>query len=248
MISVTVISKNESRNIKDCLESVNWASEVIVIDQFSTDGTADMARSSGAKVFQEQWQGFARQKNIAVAKAEGPWILSLDADERVTPLLRQEIEEVIRQKNACKGYYIARKNFFRKRWIRHGGWYPDYTLRLFRKDAGCFEERTVHEKVVIEGPAGYLRNPMAHYTYISVADYLKRLERYSRLAALEISDRKSWTRWHTLTLRPIFTFMSMYLLRLGILDGTPGLFLAVSYAYYTFLKYYRFYEKDFDEE
>lgn len=247
-ISVTIISKNEALNIKDCLESVNWASEVIVTDQFSTDGTADIARSLGAKVFQEEWHGFAKQKNIAIAKAQGPWILSLDADERVTPLLRQEIEQVISQENACKGYYIARKNFFCKQWIRHGGWYPDYNLRLFRKDAGCFEERAVHEKVVIKGTAGYLIHPMEHYTYISVSDYLKKLERYSRLAALEISERKSWTRWHTLTLRPLFTFMSMYLLRLGILDGTPGLFLAVSYAYYTFLKYYRFYEKDFDEE
>lgn len=248
MISVTVISKNEADNIKNCLESVNWASEVIVIDQFSTDGTADIARSLGAKVFQEHWQGFAGQKNMAIAEARGPWILSLDADERITPLLRQEIEEVISRGNDYKGYYIPRKNFFCKQWIRYGGWYPDYNLRLFRKDSGSFEERAVHEKVVIQGNAAYLRYPMEHYTYGSVSDYLKKLEKYSRLAALEISERKSWTRWHTLILRPIFTFISMYMLRLGILDGAPGLFLAVSYSYYTFLKYYRFYEKDFDEE
>ena len=243
-ISVTIISKNEAHNIRDCLESVLWADEIILVDQFSTDGTAEIAREFGAKVFQEPWLGFARQKNFALSKAEGSWILSLDADERATPLLRQEIEETINLKEACNGYYIGRKNFFCNQWIRHGGWHPDYNLRLFRKNAGHFQERAVHEKVVVDGDTGYLSHPIEHYTYISVADYLKRLERYSRLAASEISGRKRWTRWHTLILRPLFTFVNMYLLRRGILDGTPGLFLAVSYAYYTFLKYYRFYEED----
>jgi len=245
-ISVTIISANEAHNIKDCLESVRWADEIVLVDHFSTDGTAEIAKDFGARVFQEPWRGFAVQKNSAIDKAEGLWILSLDADERVTPPLRQEIEETIHRENACNGYYIDRKNFFCNQWIRHGGWYPDRNLRLFRKNAGCFQERAVHEKILVEGETGYLRHPMEHYTYTSVADYLERLERYSRLAALEISDRKRWTRWHTLTLRPLFTFVNMYLLRRGILDGTAGLFLAVSYAYYTFLKYYRFYEEELD--
>ncbi|MDM8550370.1 glycosyltransferase family 2 protein [Desulfobacterales bacterium HSG2] len=245
-ISVTIISANEAHNIKDCLESVRWADEIVLVDHFSTDGTAKIAKDFGVRVFQEPWRGFAVQKNSAIDKAEGLWILSLDADERVTPPLRQEIEETIHRKSAYNGYYIGRKNFFCNQWIRHGGWYPDRNLRLFRKNAGCFQERAVHERVLVEGETGYLRHPMEHYTYTSVADYLKRLERYSRLAALEISDRKRWTRWHTLTLRPLFTFVNMYLLRRGILDGTAGLFLAVSYAYYTFLKYYRFYEEKLD--
>jgi glycosyltransferase involved in cell wall biosynthesis len=247
-ISVIVITHNEEKNIGQCLESVRWADEIVLVDSFSTDRTVDIASEIGAVVFQEKWKGYARQKNSALEKASGTWILSLDADERVTPELRHEILEIlsgkITGKNAIKGYHISRKNFFRGRWVRYGGWYPDYTLRLFLKSKGSFRQRQVHESVEIEGKTGYLKNPIEHYTYMSVADYLKRLEVYSRLASLEISPRKKWTRWHTLTFRPVFTAFKMYVLRKGLLDGTTGLFLAFSYAYYTFLKYYRYYEGD----
>lgn len=244
MLSVTIITKNEAGNIEDCLRSVAWAQEIVVVDQFSTDGTADMAKRLGARVYQEPWKGFARQKNSAVEKTTGDWILSLDADERIPGPLKEEIEETIDRKDAFHAYFIARKNFFSGQWIRHGGWYPDYCLRLFKKASGRFEERAVHEKVLIEGPTGYLRNPLEHFTYRSVADYLIRMERYSRLAALEIPEAKRPSLWSALTLRPTFTFLNMYLLRAGFLDGKKGLFLAVSYAYYTFLKYYRSSEKD----
>jgi glycosyltransferase involved in cell wall biosynthesis len=248
MLSVTVITKNEAKNIEDCLRSVAWAQEIIVVDQYSTDGTADMAKGLGARVYQEPWKGFAGQKNSAVEKATGDWILSLDADERITASLREEIGEIIRRTDAFNGYFIARRNFFSGQWIRRGGWHPDYCLRLFKKTSGRFEERAVHEKVVVSGPTGYLKNPLEHYTYRSVAEYLIRMERYSRLAALEIADGKRPLLWSALTLRPAFTFLNMYLLRGGFLDGKKGLFLAASYAYYTFLKYYRFSEKDADPE
>ena len=244
MISVTVITKNEARNIEDCLRSVAWAQEIVVVDQFSSDGTAEMARSLGARVYQESWKGFARQKNSAVEKTTGDWILSLDADERIPGPLKEEIEETIGRKDAFHGYFIPRKNFFAGQWIRHGGWYPDYCLRLFKKGSGRFEERAVHERILVKERTGYLRNPLEHYTYRSVADYLIRLERYSRLAALEIPEGKRPLLWQALTLRPAFTFLNMYLLRGGFLDGEKGLFLAASYAYYTFLKYYRFSERD----
>ncbi len=244
MLSVTVITKNEAVNIEDCLRSVGWAQEIVVVDQYSTDGTADMAKGLGARVYQESWKGFARQKNSALDKATGDWILSLDADERIPVPLKEEIEETIGRKDAFHGYSIARKNYFSGQWIRHGGWSPDYCLRLFKKETGRFEERAVHEKVLVEGPTGYLKNPLEHYTYRSVADYLIRMERYSRLAALELQEAKRPPLWSALTLRPAFTFLNMYLLRGGFLDGKKGLFLAASYAYYTFLKYYRFSEKD----
>jgi glycosyltransferase involved in cell wall biosynthesis len=244
MLSVAVITRNEAANIEACLRSVAWAQEIVVVDEFSSDGTADIAKGLGAKVYRESWKGFAGQKNSAVEKTRGDWILSLDADERVTLPLKEEILETMGRKDACNGYFIGRKNFFEGRWVRHGGWYPDYCLRLFRKGTGCFEERSVHEKVLVNGSTGYLRNPMEHYTYRSVADYLIRMERYSRLAALEIPESKRPPLWSALTLRPAFTFLNMYLLRGGFLDGEKGLFLAASYAYYTFLKYYRFSEKD----
>jgi glycosyltransferase involved in cell wall biosynthesis len=245
-VSVTIISKNEAQNITECLRSVEWASEIVVVDQFSEDETVEIAQRFGAKVFQETWHGFAEQKNLAIDKAIGPWILSLDADERVTPALRQEIEDTLRRENKYSGYYISRKNFFCGRWIRHGGWYPDYTLRLFRKRDGHYEQRAVHEKIVVHGKVGYFKHPLEHFTYRSIPDFLVRLERYSRLSAQELSVKKGW--WSmssSLCLRPLFKFINMYLLRGGILDGPAGLFLAVSYAYYTFLKYYRSFEDKF---
>ena len=245
-VSVTIISKNEAQNIEECLHSVGWASEIVVVDHFSEDSTAEIAQRFGAKVFQEPWRGFARQKNLAIDKARGPWILSLDADERVTPSLREEIKEKLSQENEYSGYYIARKNFFCGHWIRHGGWYPDYTLKLFRKSEGHFQDRAVHEKVVVNGNVGYLEYPLEHFTYRSVSDFLARLDTYSRLAAQELRVKSRWSISYTLCLRPLFTFISMYLLRGGIRDGAAGFFLAVSYAYYTFLKYYRFYQDHFD--
>jgi glycosyltransferase involved in cell wall biosynthesis len=245
-VSVTIISKNEAHNIEECIASVGWASEIILVDQFSKDGTAEIARQFGAKVFQEPWHGFAKQKNSAIDKARGPWILSLDADERVTLSLRGEIEEKLRQTDECSGYYIARKNYFCGQWIRHGGWYPDFTLKLFRKNRGYFQDRAVHEKVIVNGKVGYLEHPLEHFTYRSVSDFLTRLDHYSRLAAQELTTKSKWSTSYTLCLRPIFTFINMYLLRAGIRDGAPGLFLAVSYAYYTFLKYYRSYKDHYD--
>lgn len=245
-LSVTLITRNEAANLEACLLSVQGASEIIVVDEFSTDGTAEIARGLGAKVFQEEWKGFAGQKNSAIEKARGPWVLSLDADERVTTPLWNEILAVLKQKRGLwSGYCIKRKNFFCGQWIRHSGWYPDYNLRLFRKDAGRFEERPVHEKVVVEGPVGYLEHPVEHHTYRSVADYLARMERYSRLAAREMAERgRGVPGFHVLVGRPLFTFFKMYALKGGILDGKAGFFLAVSYAYYTFLKYYRLHETD----
>ena len=247
MLSVTVITKNEARNIEDCLRSVAWAQEIVVVDQFSSDGTADMAKGLGARVYQEPWKGFARQKNSALEKTTGDWILSLDADERITDSLREEIQKAITSESPFSGYCIPRKNFFCGRWIRHGGWYPDYNLRLFKKGTGRFEERAVHEKVVADGRIGYFKNPMEHYTDASVSDYLQKMDRYSKLAAREITGKARWSRWHNLTLRPIFELLNTYVLRGGFLDGARGFFLAVSSAYSNFLKYYRYYENDFGD-
>lgn len=238
-LSVTIITRNESGNIVDCLQSVRWASEVVVVDQFSADGTAEKARSLGATVFQEPWHGFSGQKNLAIEKARGPWILSLDADERVTAALRLEIEAILEADGPEDGYQVARRNHFCGRWIRHGGWYPDYSLRLFRKGAGRFAERAVHERVVLEGKTSRLKHPLDHYTYRSVADYLNRMERYSRLAAGEVVSGGRRPGWTAMLFRPLYTFLKMYAWKRGFLDGREGFFLAASYAYYTFLKYYR---------
>jgi len=244
-ISVAVITKNEEQNIRDCLESVRWADEVVVVDSGSTDGTLEICRKFQARVYMEEWKGFSRQKNSAVEKARNEWVLSLDADERVTPELQGEIGATLGKDPSYEGYFIARKNFFRNRWIKHCGWYPDYNLRLFRKDRGRFRERAVHERVELKGKVGYLKNPLEHKTYQSVSDFLERMDRYSTLAAREMYREGRRYHFFDAFFRPPFTFLQMYLIRAGFLEGYLGFLLSVLYSFYTFAKYSKL--KEFQE-
>ena len=236
-VSVAIITKEEEKNIRACLESVQWADEIIVIDAGSQDKTQQICAEYGAKVFVEEWQGFGRQKNKAIEKTKNEWVLNLDADERVTPELAAEIAETLDGKLELDGFYIPRKNFFGSRWIRHGGWYPDYNLRLFRKSKGRFQERQVHEKVILEGKVGYLKNPLEHRTYNSIKEFLQRQELYSDLAAQEMLNEGKKYRFYDILFRPSWTFLQMYILRAGFLDGYYGFLLARLYSYYTFVKY-----------
>lgn len=240
-VSVGIITKDEERNIEDALRSVAGAGEIIIVDSFSKDKTIEICRKYTDKIYQHEWEGYSRQKQKTVDYSKGPWVLILDADERLTPELRNEIEQTIKGTD-CNGFYISRKNYFLGRWIRHSGWWPDYTLRLFRKDKASFEEREVHEKVVLEGKAGYLKNPMEHYTYRSISDFIKKMENYSTLASIEIRQRSGRAGLYSVTVRPLATFIKMFFLRLGFLDGAHGLILAVLYSYYTFLKYAKTWE------
>lgn len=240
-VSVVIITKNEEHNIEDALKSVADAIEVVVVDSFSSDKTVEICRKYTDKIFQHQWEGFARQKQKAVDHAGGEWILILDADERVTPELKTEIINAITN-SGCNGYYIPRENYFIGKWIRHGGWWPDHTLRLFKKNKGHFEIREVHEKVTVEGKTAYLRNPLKHYTYRSISDFAVRADNYSTLAAREIKKYSGNTGFFSITIKPLATFIKMYFLRQGFLDGTHGFILAFLYSYYTFLKYVKAWE------
>ncbi|MBI5047352.1 MAG: glycosyltransferase family 2 protein [Deltaproteobacteria bacterium] len=235
-ISVTIITLNEESNIRACLESVKWADEILVSDSGSIDRTVEICKEYGAKVFSDTWFGFGRQKNLIAGKAKNNWVLNIDADERVTPDLRVEIEMAL-SKDGYEGYYIPRKNFFGEKWIRHCGWYPDYNLRLYRKDKGSFNERSVHEAVRIDGNLGYLKNPLEHYTYRDVSDYLKRMDRYSTLAAEEMFKNGGNTSLLNLVFRPCFTFFKMFVLQKGFLEGYSGIILSGLYSTYTFSKY-----------
>ncbi|OGW27727.1 MAG: glycosyl transferase [Nitrospirae bacterium GWC2_42_7] len=240
-VSVGIITKDEERNIEDALKSVAGANEIIIVDSFSKDRTVEICRKYTDKIYQHEWDGYSRQKQKTVDYSKSPWVLILDADERLTPELRNEMEQTIKETD-CNGFYIPRKNYFLGRWIRHSGWWPDYTLRLFRKDKASFEEREVHEKVVLEGKAGYLKNPMEHYTYRSISDFIKKMENYSNLASIEIRRRSGRAGLYSVTVRPLATFIKMFFLRLGFLDGAHGLILAALYSYYTFLKYAKTWE------
>lgn len=241
--SVVIVTKNEEMNIKDALDSAKDSAEIIVLDSYSTDRTVEICRRYTDKVFQREWQGYSRQKQAAVNMAAGPWILILDADERLTSELRKEIADAVNE-NKYDGFYIPRKNFFIGKWIKHSGWWPDYTLRLFKKDAGSLEEREVHEKVIVKGSVSHLKNPLEHYTYDSISDYLRKMGNYSTLAAKELKKNGVTPNPLDLIFRPFFTFIKMFFLRLGFMDGMHGLILAVLYSYYTFLKYAKTWEKE----
>jgi glycosyltransferase involved in cell wall biosynthesis len=240
-VSVVIVTENEEKNIGDALKSVKDFEDIVVVDSFSEDRTVEICKKYTYRVYQHKWQGYAKQKQMAVDYAEKPWVLILDADERVTQRLKSEIMEEI--KNASfSGFYIPRKNFFLDKWIRHGGWWPDYTLRLFLKDMAFIKDRKVHEKVVVKGKVGYLKNPLEHYTYRTVSDYIKKIDRYSTLSAEELREKGVNPGMITMVVHPVSTFFKMFFLRGGFMDGIHGLILAILYSYYTFLKYLKLWE------
>ena len=242
-LSVAIITLDEETNIGPCLESVKWADEVVVCDSGSRDRTMEIAAGYGARTFQDDWLGFAAHKNLAVSRCSQPWILVLDADERVPPPLREEIEGILRSDPAGDGYSLGRKNFFLGAWIRHGGWSPDRSVRLFRRGQGRFRPRAVHEVVEVSGRIDALQHPLEHYTYALISDFLRRMERYAALAAGELFATGHRCGVVDLTLRPAWTFLRMYLVRRGFLDGWRGLLLAGLYASYTFAKYAQLWER-----
>lgn len=237
-LSVIVITHNEADNIGRCLESVKWADEIIVVDSFSTDSTVEIARKYTDRVFQIQWEGYGGQKNYAVSKAAHQWILSLDADEKATLGLSQEIMALFQSgEPSLAAYEIPRKAFFGDTWVRHGGWYPDYVVRLFRKDEAKFNERLVHEAVQVSQPTGRLQHCIEHYTYRSVSDFVQRADRYSTLSAEEYYQEGRQVGWMETVFRGLFTFIQMFFVKRGFWDGSLGFQLAILYSYYTVLKY-----------
>jgi len=210
-----------------------------VLDSFSTDRTPQICGSYDVQFHQEQWRGFSAQKQRAVGLASNDWVVVLDSDERFTEELAEEVRSLMGRGPDRDGYHCARRNHFGGRLIRHGGWYPDYSVRLFNRTKAGFTERPVHEAVEVRGTTGYLENPMLHYTYNGVSDYLKRMERYSLLAAEEMLQKGRRTSVSDLLFRPPFTFLKMFVLKQGFRDGYYGLLLAVLYSFYTFTKYAR---------
>jgi glycosyltransferase involved in cell wall biosynthesis len=235
-VSVAIITKNEEVNIRDALESVKEFEDIVIVDAFSEDRTTDLCKEFSCRVYQQEWQGYARQKQIAVDYAENQWVLILDADERVTPELRGEIEVRIKG-GAFSGFYIPRRNFFLGRWIRYSGWWPDNTLRLFRKNVSHMEQREVHEKVCVNGPVGYIKSPIEHYTYSTISDYIRKMDNYSTLSAREMQDKGVFSAFFSALFSPLVVFFKMYFFRQGFRDGKHGYVLAVLYSLYTFLKY-----------
>jgi glycosyltransferase involved in cell wall biosynthesis len=214
-----------------------------VVDAGSEDKTLALAREFTDHVVIHPWAGFAAQKNFGIAQATGDWILSLDADEQVEPALRAEILAVLAAPDAASGYRIARRNVMWDRWIRHGRLYPDWQLRLFRRGRGQFVDRAVHESVAVEGPVQRLAAPLLHHSYRDVADFLRRADRYSTLAADDWMRTGRAFRPTELVTGPLGRFLSMYVVHRGFLDGWRGFLLAVLYAYYVFIRSAKIWER-----
>jgi glycosyltransferase involved in cell wall biosynthesis len=242
-ISVVIITFNEELNLPRTLESVKWADEVVVVDSGSTDKTVEIARLFGAKVWVEPWKGFAAQKNSAIEKASCDWVLSLDADEVVTNDLRQAIQHAVAiPDNKLSGYWMPRMNYIFGRWMRHGGFWPDRKLRLFRRGKGQLELRPVHETIQVEGPVGYLSEPLFHEAYPSITGYIEHMNRYSTLGAEVVAEKHAAFSFVNIVVRPFFTFIYNYFFRLGLLDGRQGLLLHLYHAGYVSWKYAKAWE------
>lgn len=247
-VSVVIPTKDEERNIEACIASVAWADEIIVFDSYSTDQTLALAEKCGARIVQRKFDTFAVHKNWALENIDfrHDWILLLDADERITDPLAAEIREAVADADGPAGWYIARRNMFCGKWMRHGGVYPDYNLRLLRRGKAHYEDRVVHEHMILDGEAGYFKNHLLHEDDKGIERYFDRHNHYTTLEAVEIlrarnrntGERLGGSLWSTgperrrwlknfaqryLPFRPVFVFLYMYFLKLGILDGRMGL-------------------------
>lgn len=238
-LSLIVIAKNEEASIGRCLRSAAAiADEIIVVDGGSTDRTVAIARELGAKVLQpSDWPGFGPQKQRAQEAASGEWILSLDSDEWIEEGLIREIEAVLRDPAAAAGYRMPRRNRFIGEIVRHGGWWPDYVVRLYRSDRGRFNDNLVHESVIVDGAIGTLRNPIEHNTIVSEDDANEKIERYAGIAARELIARGRASSALAARLRGLAAYLRSYVLQLGFLDGRTGHRVARYQAHYTYKKW-----------
>lgn len=243
-ISACIIAGNEERDIERCLQSVAWADEIVVVDSFSKDRTVEIARRYTDKVFQHEWHGYIGQKKLISGLAQGPWILFVDADEEVSPGLRREIEEIFAQPPppGVNGYECPRLVHYLGRWIRHGDWYPDIKLRLFRKTHGRCGGKEPHDRVFVEGQVRRLQGQLFHYTYTDIADQIATLNRFSGISAQTQREEGHRVRLSDLIFRPFFRFLRCFILKRGFLDGVPGLIVARNVAFGTFIKYAKLWE------
>ncbi len=236
-LSAIVITKNEECNIRACLESVSWADEIVVVDSGSSDNTVGIAKELGAQVHvHADWPGFGPQKNRALDYATKDWVLSLDADERVPPDLRSELQTALGS-GAHGAYEIPRLSSFCGRYIRHSGWRPDYVTRLFRRGQGRFSDDLVHEKVVISGSLGRLRYSILHESFRDTEQLLTKINQYSTASALMLQKKNHRGSLTKAVAHAVWAFLRTYILRAGFLDGREGFMLAVSSAEGTYYRY-----------
>ena len=230
-LSVVIITKNEEDFIEEAIKSAQFAEEVVVVDNFSVDKTCEIAKKLGASVIQQEWLGFGAQKNLAVSLASNEWVFVLDSDERITKELKSEIIETLKNP-LFDGYQIARLNSFFGKNIKSCGLYPDYSIRLFSRLKGKFENVPVHESVIVNGKVSKLKNHMIHIAYDNVEEFIEKQKRYASISNKKKSLVKA-------LFSPLWTFIKLYIFKFGFLDGRHGFLISKIYAMYTFWKYYK---------
>jgi glycosyltransferase involved in cell wall biosynthesis len=259
-VSVLICTRNEERNLGACLKSVSWADDCVILDSYSDDATVNIAQERGVRVVQREFDNFSAHKNWALENInfKHDWILIVDADERVTPELAREIADLVASQPRYHGYYLARQNWFAGTWIKHGGWYPDWNLRLLRRGCGRYEERLVHEHILLDGSPGYLHHPLIHYDYKGIERYFERHNVYSSLEAVEAyrtlnsadqplglpaalrargPERRRFLKnlaYRYLPGRSLFKFVWMYFFKLGFLDGRMGFRYCLLHTFYDY--------------
>ncbi len=243
-LSVVLITLNEGRNIDRCLGSVTWADEIVVVDSFSRDDTVERARRYTDKIFQHEYLGSTRQMERGIQYASGEWILLVDGDEVVSAELADEIEAVLRSPGECVGYEILRKPFAFGKWIEHGGWFPDYQFRFFRKDSYLTNHAEVHGGFSTKGAKGRLRGYVYHYTYESIFAYVSRMNDYTSLQVSNklTSDPGATASWYNLILNPASHFVRMFFSNKGYRDGFHGFVLALLDSTYSMISYAKLWE------
>lgn len=244
-IAALIITKNEEHNIGGCLESVKWADERIVIDACSTDRTVEIAKGMGAKVFTRPWPGYGAQRNFSLEQATTSWVFVIDADERVTPELRQEIGEIFRQgpPTEVAAYEVPRRNYFYGKWIQFGGIYPDYTPRLFRRELGRYGEIPLHEPLYLNGTSVRLRSPMDHFSMPTIQWHVQKMMRYTSLGADDKLKQRSSISKLDIGGNHLVTAFKTYVLKQGWRDGIHGIIVAGFAGLHTFVKYAKSWER-----
>ena len=242
-LSVLLVTYNEESTIRDALESVRWADEIVVVDSFSTDRTVEICREYTDRIFQRPWPGFREQKNFALQQCQGAWVLNLDADERVSPELKASIEKVLDDPGANNGFKLCRHTYFLGGWINHSGWYPnDKVLRLFKREQGCWVGYEPHAAVRVEGKVSVLKGDLYHYPYRDLGHHLEKMNRYSSDRAEALREKGRRCGMKDLALRPVMDFLRKMVLQRGYLDGYRGLIIAFLTAFSVFSKYAKLWE------
>lgn len=237
-ISAIVVCFNEEDNIRDCLDSLRWVDEIVVVDSYSTDGTVEICREYTDRVIQRPWAGYRDQKAFAHSQATRDWVFLVDADERVSAELRAEVQSALaREGRRYAAFSVPRLVYYLGRWWRRGGWYPDYDIRIFRRDLATWGGTDPHEKILVKGKVRRLKHPLHHYSYRDISDHVDRINHFTNVSAKELKlDGRRWRGLDNLA-RPVVRFLRSYLWKRGFVEGFPGFFVALTAAVYVFLKY-----------